>query len=115
MSNTDPIITVIISTRNRSGMLASTLTSLSEQDSHLPWELLVVDNGSTDETSDVLADFSRRVPTLPMRVLQENTPGKSRALNCAVRCARSSLIAFTDDDVLVASDWIRSFVRGAQV
>jgi glycosyltransferase involved in cell wall biosynthesis len=115
MSNTDPIITVIISTRNRSGMLASTLTSLSEQDFHLPWELLVVDNGSTDETSDVLADFSRRVPTLPMRILQENTPGKSRALNRAVRYARSRLIAFTDDDVLVASDWIRSFVRGAQV
>jgi len=113
MSNINPTITVIISTRNRSKMLAGTLASLSHQDLHLPWELLVVDSGSTDETSHVLADCSRRIPAL-MRILQENTPGKSRALNRAVLCARSDLIAFTDDDIVVASDWVRSFVRAGQ-
>jgi len=71
------------------------------------WELIVVDNNSTDDTPGVLADFMDR---LPLRPLKEPTPGKSNAANLVVREARGEYIIWTDDDVLVSGDWVRQYV-----
>ena len=102
-------VTVALCSWNRSELLRKTLEQLTllEPASGYEWELIVVDNNSTDETPGVLAEFATR---LPLRALREPKPGKSNAANLAVREACGEYILWTDDDVLVASDWVRQYV-----
>jgi glycosyltransferase involved in cell wall biosynthesis len=74
----------------------------------IEWELLVVNNNSTDDTDEVAERFADR---LQLRLLQERTPGKSHALNRAVREASGEYILFTDDDVLVDEEWLAAYTR----
>lgn len=67
--------------------------------------MLVVDNGSTDGTADVLEDFARRAP-MPVVLLREPAPGLSRARNVGWRAARGGVIAFTDDDCYPDPEYI---------
>ena len=104
-------LSVLIATRDRAGSLARTLDSLVVQETlGLDWELLVVDNGSSDETRAVLARFGK---TLPLFALAEPRPGKNRALNHALGHARGRLLAFTDDDVIASPRWLDSLVAAA--
>ena len=64
-------------------------------------EVVVVDNGSTDGTRDVLTAFGNDV-----RVLSEPIRGASAARNRGIRDARSQMIAFTDADCTVEPDWL---------
>jgi glucosyl-dolichyl phosphate glucuronosyltransferase len=102
-------ITVILCTYNRCHSLARTLDSIAN--STLPesvaWEVLVVDNNSTDQTRDVVAEISSRIPGR-FRYVFEPTQGKSYALNTGIREARGELLAFTDDDVMVAPEWLEN-------
>lgn len=107
------LVTVALCSWNRSALLRKTLEhfTLLEPANEFEWELLVVDNNSTDETPDVLAEYVTR---LPLRCLREPLPGKSNAANLAVREARGEYILWTDDDVLVAPDWVRQYVAAFQ-
>lgn len=100
---------VVIATRNRAALLASTLEALAEQD----WpsravEVIVADNGSTDRTSGVVARAAARDGGPLVRYLHEPIPGKSAAVNRALGDASGNLIAFTDDDVRPERAWLRS-------
>lgn len=103
-------ISVIICTYNRADSLRVSLDSLRQQPP-VPWELIVVDNNSTDHTRAVCEQFQ---PHLPLRYLFEPRQGKSFALNHGVRAATYPLLAFTDDDVTVATDWLTALVAAAQ-
>ena len=106
-------VTVAICTWNRCELLRQTL----EQMTHLlipiglEYEILVVDNNSTDATEQVVTGFATR---LPIRHVFEGTPGKSFACNRAMREARGDYILWTDDDVLVAETWLSALMAGAQ-
>jgi glycosyltransferase involved in cell wall biosynthesis len=105
-------LSVLIATRDRAASLARTLDSLVAQ--VLPgtdWELLVVDNGSRDDTQTVLGRFS---PALPLVVLAEPRSGKNRALNHALGHARGRLLVFTDDDVIASPHWLRELAAAAE-
>src|SRR5882724_775963 len=103
---------VIFATRDRSNLLAQTLAHLGRQTTpDLHWELIVVDNGSTDETPSVLAKAAER---LPLQALHEPSPGKNRALNRALAVAQGELLIFTDDDVIADPGWIASMVAAAR-
>lgn len=106
---------VIVATRNRSRFLGALLDALAGQ--ALPagtsWELLVVDNGSSDDTAHVLAQEIDR-GRLPLLALSEPTPGKSRALNLAMARARGDLWVFTDDDVLPEPEWLGAYIDAAR-
>lgn len=105
-------LSVLIATRDRAASLARTLDSLVAQ--VLPgvdWELLVVDNGSCDETGTVLARYS---PALPLVVLGEPRAGKNRALNHALGHARGRLLVFTDDDVIASPNWLGALAAAAE-
>jgi GT2 family glycosyltransferase len=69
------------------------------------WEVLVVDNKSTDETREVVQEFSRQYPG-QFRYQFEARQGKSHALNAGVREARGEILAFLDDDVTVEPAWL---------
>jgi len=101
-------LTVAICTWNRSALLRETLERMTSLlvPPGAAWELLVVDNNSTDDTPSVASAYDGR---LPLRYLFEPTPGKSNACNLAVREARGEYILWTDDDVLVARDWLAAY------
>lgn len=105
------MLTVIIATRNRAALLASTLDALIRQeDPGEPVEILVVDNGSGDDTPAVVSDAAARA-TARVIYLREDRPGKSHALNTAVAHARGDLIVLTDDDVVPGERWLREYRR----
>jgi glycosyltransferase involved in cell wall biosynthesis len=95
---------VIICSRNRGASLRRTLASVSAADKPAgDWEVVVVDNGSTDETADVVASFEG---TLPLRRVYEPEPGLSRARNRGVLAAKGEYLIWTDDDVVVDAGWL---------
>jgi GT2 family glycosyltransferase len=100
-------ISVLICTRNRADSLRQTLESLfcSGNLESPNWEVLVVES-STDHTGEVCREFERRFPQ-HFRFLTEKKLGKSNALNTAIAAAKGDILAFTDDDVLCAPDYIQ--------
>lgn len=106
---TTPEVSVVISTRNRATWLADCLGSLAHQDSDTDYEVVVVDNASTDRTSEVIAEWASRDPRF--RGALEPKIGLSAGKNHGIRVARAPLLLFTDDDVIVDPTWISAFVR----
>ncbi len=100
-------ITAILCTYNRCQSLSKALSSLalSSLPESLDWEVLVVDNNSSDQTREVTEEICRRYPGR-FRYLFEGRPGKSHALNAGIRNAQSDVLAFVDDDVTVDSKWL---------
>jgi glucosyl-dolichyl phosphate glucuronosyltransferase len=97
--------TVIISTYNRADVLVSTLAALARLRTADPWEVLVVDNHSTDDTAAVVRGTARDYP-VELRYIYEPAHGKYAAMNSAIAAARGDIIAATDDDAVVAPDWL---------
>jgi glucosyl-dolichyl phosphate glucuronosyltransferase len=104
----DPAVTVIVPTRNRSSHLHDCLGSLARQRSARSFEVIVVDNGSSDDTPRVVARWCREDPRF--RAAHEPRPGLSRAKNAGVEQARGELLLFTDDDAIVQDGWIDAYV-----
>jgi glucosyl-dolichyl phosphate glucuronosyltransferase len=106
-------ITAILCTCNRAETLGQTLESLaaSQLPSSVSWEVLVVDNNSTDKTREVVQSFSGRYSGR-FRYLFEPKPGKCYALNSAIANARSEVLAFVDDDVIVDRMWLQNLTAG---
>ena len=105
------MISVIVATRDRAPLLKSTLEALCNQISPgCTVEILVVDNGSIDETRQVVQAAARE-SGIPITYLTESRPGKSHALNTAVAHARGDLLAFTDDDVLPSPKWLAAYTQ----
>jgi glycosyltransferase involved in cell wall biosynthesis len=102
-------VSVVVCTHNRCSELQSALASLaaSQVPASIDWEVIVVDNNSTDRTRAVVEEFSC-LHIGRFRYIFEPTQGKSWALNRAVREARGDVLAFTDDDVSVDSSWLEN-------
>jgi glycosyltransferase involved in cell wall biosynthesis len=102
-------LSVAICTRNRAELLRRTLECMASTlrvPAGIRWELLLVDNGSTDHTPDVTRDFAGR---LPVRCLSQPRPGLSGARNLAVSEASGDYIVWTDDDVEVDVAWLEAY------
>jgi glycosyltransferase involved in cell wall biosynthesis len=99
---------VVLPTHGRAGYLGVALDSLATQDIEEPWELVVVDDGSSDGTAELLAERGTRS-------LRFDPPrGLNAARNAGVRATAGELVAFTDDDVRVPPGWLRALVDGAR-
>ena len=96
---------VVIATYNRVRDLRETLASLAAMRPDGPWEAIVVDNNSPDDTRAAVEEAGRTFP-VELRYLFEPEQGRSPALNAGIRVARGEIIATTDDDVRVPSDWL---------
>lgn len=98
-------VTVAIPTYNRADFLRQTLAGIAAQ--HFPrdhFEVLVIDNNSTDHTKTVVAEFAHAHPA--PRCVHEPQQGLDYARNRAIAEARGEIIVFGDDDILVQPDWI---------
>jgi glycosyltransferase involved in cell wall biosynthesis len=102
-------ITVILCTYNRCQSLAKALDSVgaSQLPNSVDWEVLVVDNNSTDQTREVVESFCRRQPGR-FRYLLEPIQGLSQARNAGIREARGEILVFVDDDVVVDATWLQN-------
>jgi glycosyltransferase involved in cell wall biosynthesis len=100
-----------MSTYNRGELLADAVRSVLTQHGPAvpPFELIVVDNNSTDGTRDVVEGFARA--DARVRYVFEAKQGLSHARNAGIREARAALVAFTDDDVRVDPYWIASLIH----
>lgn len=100
-------VTVAICTWNRAGLLRRTLERMTTlAPTRASWQLLVVNNASTDETDRVLEEFG---PRLPLRRVWHPIPGLSNARNAATAAAEGDYLVWTDDDVLVDPGWLRAY------
>jgi glycosyltransferase involved in cell wall biosynthesis len=97
-----PLISVVICTLNRADRLAKALASVLGQEGD--FEILVVDNGSTDRTSDVVHEM----PSTKIRYLVEPVLGLCHARNRGWRAAFGRYVAYLDDDAIALPGWIRA-------
>lgn len=104
MKNSSLRISVIICTRNRVQLLDKCLMSIKEQTLDAQdFEVLVVDNGSSDATPILLEKYRDH---LPLVTIAEPIVGLSRARNTGWRAAKTDFIAFLDDDAMADPDWL---------
>lgn len=104
-------VSVVLSTYNRGDQLGAAIRHILAQKSGSPaYELVVVDNNSTDSTRQVvegcLADAGGR-----LSYVFEPRQGLSHARNAGIAAAQADIVAFTDDDVRVAADWVAAIER----
>lgn len=105
-------LSLIICTRNRASQLGRCLQAVARaarSASDVPFELVLVDNGSTDETKAVLDDW-RASQSFRVKIIDEPRPGLSRARNAGLAVADHSIIAMTDDDCEIDTHYIRDLM-----
>jgi glycosyltransferase involved in cell wall biosynthesis len=106
-------VSVIVPTKNRPHYLRAALESLAAQDLDSgEYELLVVDDGLSDETREVTREVARRTGARIGYVEREGVPGLNSARNTGIVAAEAPFIAFVDDDVEAPSHWLRELVEG---
>lgn len=104
-----PTYTVSLCTHNHADRLARTLAELpSLREPDAAWELLIVDNASSDSTPELLARHVWPV-SWQVRIVREAKLGIAQARNRAVSEARGEYLIFMDDDETVDPDWLRAF------
>lgn len=102
-------ISLIICTRNRAKVLDPFLAALVNVQCEKSYEITVVDNGSTDDTSSKLENAKSRFPC-PYIVVHESRKGTGIARNTGVAKSSGELLAFTDDDCYVSPDFLTTIV-----
>jgi glycosyltransferase involved in cell wall biosynthesis len=103
-------MTLALCTHNHASRLQRTLYDLNRlKPPTEPWEILLVDNASSDSTPSLLADGAWRPEGVPVRVVREENLGLSHARNRALREASGQYLVFIDDDETAASDWLISY------
>ena len=105
-------VSVIVPTRNRARTMQATLESLAAQQTggRFQYEVILADNGSTDETRRVIQQLAAAYP-VPLIYTAEPRPGKPFAVNAGLRKAQGALLVFTDDDALADPGWLAALWR----
>jgi glycosyltransferase involved in cell wall biosynthesis len=99
------MLTVLIATYNGAQNLPKTLSAYCQIQAPIGgWKLVIVDNGSTDATREIIHSFMDR---LPLTYLLELSRGKNAALNTGLASAEGDLVVLTDDDISPQFDWLK--------
>ncbi len=102
-----PRVTVAVCTRNRGTGIVSTVDSILSNDEP-DFELLIVDQSTDDATADAIAPY---LDDHRIKFVRSDTVGIGPSRHLAVELSRSEYIAFTDDDCVVPSDWVRTLAE----
>jgi glycosyltransferase involved in cell wall biosynthesis len=105
----DIAASVIVCTRNRAHYLRDSLGALAAQQCDAPFEVIVIDNGSTDDTAHVLKAWCTADPRF--RTAYEPRLGLSCGKNAGIKNSDAPLLLFTDDDTLVDQRWIQTYLE----
>ena len=105
------MLTVLLATRNRAQILRNVLEAYCHlQQPGSGWKLVIVDNGSNDQTPQVLASF---LSQLPLQAVCEPKLGKNNALNTGLESVQGDLTVLTDDDAFPHDDWLLQLRRAS--
>jgi len=105
MSSFTPSVSIVVPVYNGSRTIEHCITSLLNQDYPKDkYEIIVVENGSTDNTPEFLKNY-------PVRLIHCNKPGPSEARNNGIAYSRSDIIAFTDADCVAAPNWLTNLTQ----
>lgn len=102
-----PDVSVVLPVFNGERTIADQLEAVLHQESQFTFEVVVVDNDSTDGTPDLVECFSHRDPRV-RRVIAPDQHNLSYVRNVGVRSARGRFVLFCDDDDVVASGWLEA-------
>jgi glucosyl-dolichyl phosphate glucuronosyltransferase len=106
-----PFVSVIIPTYNRAAMLSITLESLVEQTyPRQKYEIIVVDNNSTDATREVVEQWQER-SLVPIKYLFEKRQSVHFARNVALRISKGEILYYTDDDMIADNNVLIEIVE----
>jgi glucosyl-dolichyl phosphate glucuronosyltransferase len=109
----NPLISVILCTYNRARLLRSALDSLLNQSlAKSDYEVVVVDNASTDDTEAVVKLFQSKNSSVSISLWHEAVQGLGHARNYGYKKARGTYVAFVDDDCVAATDWLEAILFG---
>jgi glycosyltransferase involved in cell wall biosynthesis len=113
MSN--DLVTVVVCTYNRAAMVRDTLASLAtlRTDGQFDYEVVVVDNASTDDTPEIITDAARSF-SVPLRGVREERAGVASARNRGIKEAHGNWIAFFDDDQVADPCWLMELLAQAR-
>jgi len=107
-----PVVSIIIPTLNRSATLHDTLVSLASLDHDAAaYEILVVDNGSTDYTGELVDRFISSTPSHRIRYYYEPEPGLLSGRHKGALKAKGDILVFIDDDIIADAGWLNAIVR----
>lgn len=108
-----PQASIIIPTYNRAAYLPVCLEALAALKADpATFEIIIVDNNSSDNTWDVSLDFAQSYPTLRVRYTCETKQGASHARNRGVAEARGEILCFLDDDAPPSPEWLDALLEG---
>ncbi|XRO76583.1 glycosyltransferase [Methanocaldococcus sp. 10A] len=103
-------VSIVVATYNRKDKLEKCLNALVSQTfPQEDYEIIIVDDGSTDGTYEFLKKKQKEIKNL--RVFRQNNKGPAAARNLGIKNAKGKIIFFTDDDVIVPSNWIEEFLK----
>jgi hypothetical protein len=105
-----PSVSIVLATYNRRDLLRLAMGSVLEQDYH-DLELLVMDDGSTDGTPELLAEYEARYPAERFRYFSHQNMGQARTLNRGYELARGEVLGYLSDDDLLERDAVSRLVR----
>jgi glycosyltransferase involved in cell wall biosynthesis len=104
-------VSVVIAAKDAASVLSDQLEALTRQVGAGPFEVIVADNGSTDETRTVALSFADRLPGLRV-VDAADRPGSAHARNVGVRSSRGRSLVFVDADDVVDPGYVRAMADG---
>ena len=110
MTGSTPSVSIVLATYNRRDWLRLAIDSVLEQDYH-DLELLVMDDGSTDGTPDLLREYQQRHPADRFRFFRHENMGQGRTLNRGYELARGEVLGYLSDDDLLAPGAVSRLVR----
>lgn len=112
MEEKQPILSIVICTYNREAFIAKTLLHLSQQAiAKDAYEVIIVNNKSTDQTENICLDFIRQHPEMQIHYCIEKNSGLSYARNRGIKEASGKLVTFIDDDAFVRQDFGCNIIR----
>ncbi len=95
-----PEISVVLATYNGARTIGTALDAITQQSGAPPYEVVVVNDASTDATAQIVADYDVRLVTLA------TNGGHGRAMNAGLAAARGEFVAYLDDDCVPNDDWL---------
>ena len=103
---------VVIATHNRAQILEKCLSALANQTiSKREYEIILTDDGSTDNTNEIVNRFIKNNPEVQMNYTYQENSGPAKARNRGIEYSKGELILFTDDDCIVPTNWIEVLAK----
>lgn len=104
-------VSLIIPTYNKASRLKIVLESLKRLKCEQNFEVIIVNDGSDDNTEVLLNQYETQLENLELRIITIKNSGRSFARNIGIKASRGNLLIFSDDDLILSSDFITSHMR----